>query len=91
MRLSIPDIGERAILARKHEKAIREGTKIRRIRHKCGHEQGHDIDDGCMARDEYRSIAAQPCGARGGEFGSIENRITADDEEEAAERGEVTL
>lgn len=57
------DPEERARLEELAARARSEGMKIRRITHTCGHQQGHRIKDGVRARDEYRELARQPCGA----------------------------
>src|SRR5688572_26354587 len=72
----LPDFEERARLQKVIADAKKYKTKVRRIKHSCGHEQGHRIDDGYLARDEYIQFARQACGACGG------NDILVDDDED---------
>lgn len=70
--LHIPDISERERLAEKAAAARARRTAVRRITHSCGHQQGHVIEANGYARDRYRTLASQPCGACGGDFGGEE-------------------
>jgi hypothetical protein len=62
----IPDYSERRRLAERAERARREREKVRRIAHVCGHEQGHVIEDGYCAPEEYKRLRHEPCGACAG-------------------------